>query len=525
MPQFRFVVNGDFVDFYDGTQKVFTVRNTTQDVDWFYTDSPGLRFEVDGYGYKVENANEIEIDGVTLSANTDFDDAIVGIFPNLASGGEGGGINTVGDPVSAFNAKGAVITGSSIALYNANTSGPGMVTTGNQGFAGDKTFNGKIIANDQLQVQDSARFRSQNNSGFFALLSAPALTANRTWIIPDSDGQWGSGGASVIDITYADLLTAISESLLTAGATYKITDRGDRGLFFTAISTSELSITGTRKMLCPANYSVTVDGSGNDWIGVWKATRSVVADQLTIWGGLVWRNLTGAIGTADDDVTLDAVNWEVVTKAGFENDEYIEMQFGVSYDVTNDWIEKQWDGKGNNVGIDFATKTDEGIDYNYCDVTDWNYATSGFLFYNNSATVVSNNSNNNDIHSNRCGGVILNNRNEDSRIRGNIVVLGINNNSNIGSIVDNIVYEISNNSHNGRIQDCLVTNSISDNSHDGHIFFVISNGQISENSGTVDITGVIISGILEFSDNAAAITGGLVAGQHYRTEDALKIVH
>jgi len=103
MAQFRFVVDGDFVDFYDGTQHVFRVRNTTQDVDWYYETAPGIKFEVDGHGYNTI-PSEIEIDGVTLSANTEFDAAIVAIFPNLA-GGEGG-TTTLADVLAEGNSAG-----------------------------------------------------------------------------------------------------------------------------------------------------------------------------------------------------------------------------------------------------------------------------------------------------------------------------------------------------------------------------------------------------------------------------------
>lgn len=114
MPQYRFVVNGDFVEFHDGAMHVMTFRNTFQDIDWYYETAPGIRFILDGVSYKVENANEIEIDGVTLSANSDFDAAIIGVFPNLAGGGGPGGGNGI------YGGSGS-LTGNTVVALNGNS--------------------------------------------------------------------------------------------------------------------------------------------------------------------------------------------------------------------------------------------------------------------------------------------------------------------------------------------------------------------------------------------------------------------
>lgn len=97
--KYRFVVNGDFVELYDDSYHVLTVRNTFQDIDWFYNNTSSMWFEIDGRKYYPQSPSEIEIDGVVLSAYTEFDAAIEGIFPGLAGGGGSGteGINRAGD--------------------------------------------------------------------------------------------------------------------------------------------------------------------------------------------------------------------------------------------------------------------------------------------------------------------------------------------------------------------------------------------------------------------------------------------
>lgn len=313
-------------------------------------------------------------------------------------------------------------------------------------------------------------------------------------------------GSVIQNKTYAQILTAIGASTLSSGITYKITDRGDRGLFFKATSDNELSRTGVRYMLCPATYQITTDGSGNSWIGVWNSTKSVSIGQLTIWGGLVWSNLTGLIGSSVDDFSLDGTNWAVISKASFSNNEYIELQFNVSYDVINDWIERQWDGNGNIFGIDFAVG---GGDPNLCDVSDWNFGTFA-EFYNNTAWGFYNNSNDGKVIRNRVNSLIADNSN-GGRILDNIVGNNVYNNSNVGDIQDNYTHHsIENNSNTGNI----FGNSafrISNNSNNGDISYGVSNTDISSNVIAASVsnfsfTGAVNSTALSINDNAQTIT-------------------
>lgn len=209
MARYRFIKTGNFVDFYDQAMHVIKLHDTSRCITWTFDDTVGVNFKIDEMIYHSDLMSEISFDGVACTSHADFKAGILAMFPE--AGGEGGGIATIGNPVSASDAKGGVITGSELALYLANTSGPGMVSTGNQGFLGDKTFNGKLIANDQLQIQDDARFRSQDASGFFATLSAPNLTANRTWTFPDDDGVLGGGSGIDTVLAIGQVLTADRE--------------------------------------------------------------------------------------------------------------------------------------------------------------------------------------------------------------------------------------------------------------------------------------------------------------------------
>lgn len=203
------------------------------------------------------------------------------------------------------------------------------------------------------------------------------------------------GGCCYFEVTRSELEALVNEGSLLKGATYKITDRGDLGLWFEAISENELNPEGVRKMLVPAFYGQIVDDFGNSWRGIWHQDHAVVygavqINDLVVYNGLVWKNLTGNLGTEPNG---DVVNWELVPKTSFTNTEYIPMVFGVIYDYENDWISLQWDDHNNFFGTayhsDWLTYTMGVPDFNPVDYSDWNWSNNGQVepghFYNNRA--------------------------------------------------------------------------------------------------------------------------------------------
>lgn len=201
------------------------------------------------------------------------------------------------------------------------------------------------------------------------------------------------GGCCYFEVTRAELETIVSNSGLVKGAMYKITDRGDLGLWFEAVSETELNPEGVRKMLVPAYYGLITDEFGNSWRGIWHQDNEAVyggtieIGDLVVFNGLVWRSLTGDLGTEPDG---DVVNWELVPKTSFTNNEYIPMVFGVIYDYENDWISLQWDDNNNFFGTAYYSDWLGGVPtYNPVDYSDWNLGNNGQLnpghFYNNRA--------------------------------------------------------------------------------------------------------------------------------------------
>lgn len=331
----------------------------------------------------------------------------------------------------------------------------------------------------------------------------------------DSWEEFGSSG--IVELTYAEADALRTAETVVPGTIYKITDRGDRGIFLTGLDTNSYSIEGSRIMLVPDERTYNSENfNDKNYLGVWHSGLSIgFIDDRVIWGGLVWRNLNGNLGAAIDDVTLDS-EWEVIPKDSFLFEEYVEKEFFILFDFDNDWINKQWDGKGNVFGTDY--QTGQSLGYNCVDISDWN---SPFIFqneclgvYNNTSTVYSNtirysiyrNSFMGDVSFNVNIGDIFNNSGPEGGITGN---------SNTGFISNNILNgcTILNNSNSGDINSNSVSGYIEQNTNIGSIQSNVVNGSISKNSNhghiasntCISITRNFNSGDIESNSNSGVI--------------------
>jgi hypothetical protein len=304
---------------------------------------------------------------------------------------------------------------------------------------------GGFLSNKGNGVTEFKKIRSKKiNDSTYVVLSGTAVLGDTIKIL----STYGGGGSDslILNRTYLDLVNQITDSTLTKGVIYKITDRGDRGLFFHSISNYELSKSGQRLMLCPAKYNLGGDTFGNNWIGVWGTlltNADVAVNDLTIRGGLVWKNLTGNIGTAPDDFTLDATNWVLVPKSSFSNGEYTEKQFDIVYDFERDWIQWQMDGLGNGVGF-----IADLVGYDPTSVTDWLSAETGGINISNNHTALLGIFNNTGLSPLE----IANNISKEikgNNLRGSVGIAAnrcniINYNSNTGDIIYNTTPVIQN---------------------------------------------------------------------------------
>lgn len=305
---------------------------------------------------------------------------------------------------------------------------------------------------------------------------------------------------NIKDETWTKLNTMKTAGILPIGAWYRITDRynyqsgatgiipnksflgDDRGyVYIRAITPTSFSKDVIRVMAVPKTYGDVLNAqtSINVWNNSWKTTA---IGQVAIWGGRVFKSLTNAIGTALNDLNLDATNWVLQGKQAFPLN-YTDVQFSAKYDFDNDWFEEQRDEKGNRFGLTFAKNAATfNFSFNPVDVTDWNMETSASdtLFRNNNNIGVWNNSNNDNTMSVTVGS-IYNNTNNGFISNNDGYATAIHHNSNNGNIYKNtnsgagfFVCDILYNTNNGNINENDVVGRITKNSNNG----VISSNQV-----------------------------------------------
>ena len=217
-------------------------------------------------------------------------------------------------------------------------------------------------------------------------------------------GATGSNGTSIqfIDIAYSSLQSLQVIGSFSSGTKYYITDRE---IWVDTLGTSSLANSAQRQQLIVDSAAYVSSGV---YLGVWNSSLLPSINDRTIWGGKLWYNLTGVVGSSVDDDTLDGTNWSLVSSG---DPDYIYKIFSVEYDFTNDIIVRQSDDRGNIVYYDFSTSTDNTAR------TDWGNAS----IYNNVSNGIFNNSNTGGIYMNSVSGVISGNSNS-----GNIIYNHIN---------------------------------------------------------------------------------------------------
>ncbi len=275
-------------------------------------------------------------------------------------------------------------------------------------------------------------------------------------VLSSADGVW----IHSVPITKSALL-ALAGSY-GEDVTYRITDAANTychtsQIWVKAIDANTLDLANcVRVMNVPFSYADGADdGTGAKITGIWNSTilPTYGAGSLSIWGGRVWINLTAATGTAIDDITLDATNWSLRDQATFPYD-YINLQFGCSYDLVNDWVNKQWDDKGNVFGVDYLyDQYNYGFGFNFCDVADWNFETNGngYPYANNICDGAWNNISTGFLN-NKCTGII-NDCNFNGVIAWNQMTSGITSSTGTGGFkYNNTSFAFNGNSFVGNAQ-------------------------------------------------------------------------
>ena len=364
----------------------------------------------------------------------------------------------------------------------------------------------------------------------------------------------GTTGESYIAVTKTQLDTYITNSTLKPGVLYGITEAerwmllGDSTdtLYLRAISTNQLETKGTGKFFVP-KYDQTLQGYGI-WQGeVYAAFPTTVTepvyavDDTVIWGGKLWKNLTGLLGSKIDIYTLSE-DWEVIP---FDEVNYNVRFDKIEYDYQNDMIIYRKDNNGNEISTSYQDWTIKEYNFgsnplnyslwNSLKIYQWgnefdsnlnkgcglNIVTNSILeCLNTCGNIHSNVLNNGNIHSN-----VLNNGNIHSNVLewGYITYNTLENGGYIDSNTLNIGQFSSNTLNSGQMSSNTLNNGIiSSNTLNGGLISsnTLDGGNI--NSNTLDggqmsyntfNSGYITNNTLENSGNISynTLDGGLIS--------------
>jgi len=155
---------------------------------------------------------------------------------------------------------------------------------------------------------------------------------------------------SATEVTKTQLDTLVTNSTLVPGTLYKIGVHPElyndgvtnlTTILIRAATTNKLELQGHGLFYTP-KYS---QPDAN--MGIWTATGVVYATgNKTAWGGYMWNNLTGAVGSATNRKTLDATNW---AKLPFTTTDYNLAVDTIHYEYSSDNIVMREDAIGNVV--------------------------------------------------------------------------------------------------------------------------------------------------------------------------------
>jgi hypothetical protein len=134
--------------------------------------------------------------------------------------------------------------------------------------------------------------------------------------------------------TKAEIDTLILADELIPLMTYEITGvdvalYGGNTIYIQAINGNTLEFDGVGKFFNP-KYDKAING-----FGIWKDYNSYAINGKAIWGGKLWNNLTGVVGSSLDIFNLDATNWAAIA---FNAIDYNVAYDKIKYDYANDLI-------------------------------------------------------------------------------------------------------------------------------------------------------------------------------------------
>ncbi len=258
----------------------------------------------------------------TIPVTTTNDTICLQTFSNCNSTG----VTTVGT-YSTTNtaADGATISGNSIIFQNASGTAPGMVGTGTQTFAGDKTFSGNVNTSSQYQIGGTNLLSSsaltftaastgsiQANSNQSLLIQGGiALVANTNGgaITLAGGGGNGTGVKGLVNIG-PSTSSAITNTVCAVTCTIDQSNVDGYGTIIISASTSGIFITLPAPTTTTAGrtvYITTASGSQDFTLKTNTGLNAIdVAMRQNTTSSMIWNGTAWTPGGASNATTLQA---------------------------------------------------------------------------------------------------------------------------------------------------------------------------------------------------------------------------
>jgi uncharacterized protein YjbI with pentapeptide repeats len=154
-----------------------------------------------------------------------------------------------------------------------------------------------------------------------------------------------AGNNEIVELTYDELISLIGDEGIIDGTRYLITGfdeelYGGTDIIVQGLPNNQFSVNGYGKFYNP-NY--------NEY-SVWDSNNGYDVDDFVIYGGKVWKNLTGYVGSVDSyPFMLDETNWELQTDYN-NNVKYITVwdQIEIGWGDSSYCISSRFDSYRNN---------------------------------------------------------------------------------------------------------------------------------------------------------------------------------
>jgi hypothetical protein len=199
---------------------------------------------------------------------------------------------------------------------------------------------------DSISGCSPINFLSEGN--FTQGISATTITANT---ISATTYLGISLSSTLTIVTYSEITGLTSTGSLIPGNFYMITDAdpnlysGGTNIILQAISYSGLSLQGQGIFYTPP-YDKNVVG-----FNVWYSGGTYIATDKVFWGGYVWENINGNVGTSLDIYTLDLTEWNFIP---YDTTNYNVSIDTIEYDYSNDAIIYRKDKYDNEVSTSYG---------------------------------------------------------------------------------------------------------------------------------------------------------------------------